>query len=267
MKGTAWSLGSASAPPQRLGPKRRYPVHYEGMHQGAVGSVRRVERGGRSLVEKRMSDPARHRTEVVALRALARAGLPVPEVVEATPGSILMTFMPGERLDGMGADERLERLRGSATLLRRLHGMAPPRGLPSAPDDASIIRRYREAGGPALPLTIPPVHRAVFCHGDWTDGNLLAIDGTVTAVIDWEAAHAGDPIREVSRAAWGAARKDPRSFETIVDAYGADPERVRAWSAIHAAELWLWFSEAGPPEYLEQLTGELRSWPPEYMAA
>jgi len=68
------------------------------MRQGAVGHVRLVERGGRSLVEKRMTDPARHDVEVSALRALAGTGLPVPELVAASPGSILMTLMPGDRL-------------------------------------------------------------------------------------------------------------------------------------------------------------------------
>lgn len=101
----------------------------------------------------------------------------------------------------------------------------------------------------------------MFCHGDWTDGNLLAVDARITAVIDWEASHLGDPLRELSRAAWAAARKDPRSFDALVFAYGAEPAAVRAWLPIHAAELWLWFAEAGPPAYLEQLTGELRNWP------
>lgn len=236
------------------------------MQQGAVGSVRRVERGGRTLVEKRMSDPTRHDTEVLALRALAHSDLPVPEVVDDEPGAILMTLMPGERLDSVDADARLAGLRDSARLLHRLHELDPPPGLPGAPDDALIIRRYREAGGPALPLSVPERGTPVFCHGDWTTGNLLAIDGTVTAVVDWEAAHVGDPLRELSRAAWGASRDDPRLFEAIVDAYGAQREAVQAWSAIHAADLWLWFLEAGPPEYLAQLTAELRSWPPTSLA-
>jgi aminoglycoside phosphotransferase len=231
------------------------------MRQGAVGHVRLVERGGRRLVEKRMTDASRHDTEVRALRALAGSPLPVPELVEVAPGSIVMTLMPGERLDSIDLETRLDGLRASASLLRLLHASEPPPGLPPAPDDASIIRRYREAGGPPLPLTVPPTQRLAFCHGDWTDGNLLAVDGGITAIVDWEAAHLGDPIRELSRAAWGAARKDPRSFDAIVDAYGADTARVRAWVPIHAAQLWLWFAEAGPPAYLDQLTAELRRWP------
>jgi aminoglycoside phosphotransferase len=231
------------------------------MLQGAVGSVRGVERAGRALVEKRMADPIRHDTEVLALRSLAHSRLPVPDLVEVAPGSILMTLMPGDRLDSVDLDQRLEGLRDSATLLRQLHEMRAPSGLPRAPDNAVIIARYRDAGGPPLPLVIPPAHDSVFCHGDWTDANLLASNGKVTAVIDWEAAHVGDPFRELARAAWGAARKDSRSFDAIVDAYGADRAEVEAWTAIHAAELWLWFSEAGPPEYLEALTEELIGWP------
>jgi len=99
-----------------------------------------------------------------------------------------MTLMPGDRLDSSGADVRLDGLRDSATILRQLHGMQPPKGVPSAPDDALIIRRYQDAGAPQLPLIVPPASAPVFCHGDWTDGNLLAVAGRITAVVDWEAA-------------------------------------------------------------------------------
>ena len=231
------------------------------MRQGAVGHVQLVKRDGRSLVEKRFIDAARRDIEVLALRALADQGLPVPGLVEVGKESILMTLMPGERLDAGSTDQRLDRLEASATLLRQLHQLPPPPGLPTAPDDALIVRRYRDAGGPALPLVIPPAGRPVFCHGDWTDANLLATDASITAVLDWEAAHLGDPLRELSRAAWGAAQKDLRSSAALVSGYGADPAAVQAWFPIHAAELWLWFAEAGPPEYLEQLTDDLASWP------
>jgi aminoglycoside phosphotransferase (APT) family kinase protein len=230
------------------------------MQQGAVGHVRLVERDGRTLVGKRMTDAARHATELLALTALTDVDLPTPAIVEASPGSILMTRMPGERLDSVSADERLAGLSASGDLLRRLHTVPPPDGLPNAPDDALIVRRYRDAGGPALPFVVPPAERPAFCHGDWTDANLLAADGTITGIVDWERAHAGDPMRELSRAAWGASRKDPRSVDRLVAAYGADPDRVKEWFPIHAAELWLWFFEAGPPEYLAQLTAELENW-------
>ncbi len=222
--------------------------------------VRRVERDGRHLVEKRLTDPARHDNEVRALRALERADLPTPELVDERPGVIVMTEMPGERLDAQDPETRLARLRASGPLLRRLHEETPPKGLLPAPDDATIIARYRRAGGPPLPLRIPPASGLVFCHGDWTDGNLLATGAGITGIVDWEAAHVGDPIRELARAAWGAGRKDARSAHALIEAYGADPALVHAWDAIHAAELWLWFAKAGPPEYLHQLTRELHEW-------
>ncbi|GAA1421406.1 phosphotransferase family protein [Agrococcus citreus] len=230
------------------------------MRQGASGHVRLVQCGRRTLVEKRLPDPLGHDTEALALRTLAGSGLHVPELVEVAPGSILMTRMPGERLDEVHPDVRLDGLRASAALLRRLHGIEPPAELPAAPDDARTIRRYVDAGGPPLPLTIPPATPAVFCHGDWGDGNLLAVDGRITAVLDWEKAHLGDPLRELAGAAWGAARKDPRSFDAIAEGYGADPDALRPWVPIHAARLWLWFAEMGPPEHLDQLTAELLAW-------
>lgn len=231
------------------------------MRQGAVGTVRLVERDGRRLVEKRLSDPLRHDNELRALRALADSGLPVPQVIEERPGVILMTALPGSRLDDSDADTRIACLRASSPLLRALHELDVPEGLLPAPDDAAIIERYRAADAPPLPLVVPPASGVVFCHGDWTDGNLLAQHGRITAIVDWEAAHHGDPVRELARAAWGASRKDPRSERALIDGYGADPTRVRAWYPVHAAALWLWFAEAGPPEYLAELTAELRAWP------
>ena len=100
----------------------------------------------------------------------------------------------------------------------------------------------------------------MFCHGDWTAGNLLAVGPGITAVLDWEAAHLGDPRRELARAAWGASLDDERSVEALIDGYGADSATVRTGFPIHAAELCLWFTEAGPPEYLERLINRLKQW-------
>lgn len=109
------------------------------MQQGAVGYVRVTQHHGRPVVEKRFTDPSRQEVEVLALRALADQDLPVPELIEVGSESISMSLMQGERLDSGNADLRLERLRTSATLLRRLHARRPPSGLPPAPDDALIV--------------------------------------------------------------------------------------------------------------------------------
>jgi len=180
------------------------------MRQGAVGAVRLIERDGRRLVEKRMTDETRHDTEVRALRALSGSGVPAPELVDERTGSIVMTELPGVRVDELDLDDRLDALRRSAPILRAVHRLDPPPGLPPAPDDAAVVARYRASDGPALPLVIPAASGVAFCHGDWTDGNLLTDGRRITGVVDWEAAHLGDPMRELARAAWGASRKDPR---------------------------------------------------------
>ncbi|WP_144762747.1 phosphotransferase [Curtobacterium sp. 9128] len=249
-----------AADDQEVAAARRRRAAPTALRQGAVGQVRVVERDGRTLVEKRMRDLHRHDTEVTALRALAESGLPVPELVDEAPGVLHETLMPGGRLDELERGPRRAGLVASMALLRQLHRMPPPSGLPSAPDDTATLRRYHAAGGPPLPTSVPAAGRPVFCHGDWTDGNLLAVDGVVTAVLDWEAAIAGDPLRELARIAWAADRDDPGAADALVAAYGADPEVVRAWMPVHAAELWLWFVEAGPPEYLARLTNDLEHW-------
>ena len=231
------------------------------MRQGAVGTVRLVDRAGQTFVEKRMDDPERHDTEARALHALAHSALPVPQLVEVQPGSILMSRLPGVRPDDLDTAQRLRALRESAAYMRTLHDTTPPPGLSPPPDDEAIIRRYRDLDGPPLPLTVPPSSGSVFCHGDWTEGNLLAVGDRITGIIDWEAAHVGDPIRELSRAVWAAGRHNSQARAALQDGYGADPSLIDAWMPLHGAQLWLWFLQAGPPEYLDSLTAELRAWP------
>lgn len=134
------------------------------LRQGAVGQVRVRERDGRQVLEKRFVDVVRRDVEVHALRALAGSDLPVPEVLDVTADAVVMTLLPGERLDDGSPDLRVERLRASASVLRRLHERRPPAGLAAAPDDAGVVRRYQEAGGPTLPLVVPPPVAPTFCR-------------------------------------------------------------------------------------------------------
>lgn len=201
-------------------------------------------RDGRRVVIKRMTDPARHDTEVLALRTLAGV-LPVPEVVAAESGAITMTWIPGTRLDHLPLDERLDRMRESGALLRRLHRVPAPAGLPGPADDAALVAQYARLGGPEIGVRVVPPSAEVFCHGDWTDANLLSEGGVITGVVDWERAHRGDPMRELARAAFGTGLKDPRSRLALLEGYGATEADIEPWEPIHAAALWLWFTETG----------------------
>lgn len=214
------------------------------LKQGAVGHVSGALRDGRPVVVKRMADPSRHDTEVLALRALAGI-YPVPELLDVQPGAITMSWISGTRLDQMPVDERLERIRESGALLRRLHTIPAPAGLPGPPDDRAIVARYRALGGPEIGLRDVSSASTAFCHGDWTDANLLSEHGAIAGVVDWERAHRGDPMRELARAAFGSGLKDPRSRLALLEGYGASEADIEEWEPLHAAALWLWFTETG----------------------
>jgi aminoglycoside phosphotransferase (APT) family kinase protein len=49
-------------------------------------------------------------------------------------------------------------------------------------------------------------------HGDLRVGNFLAVDGRVTALLDWEMAHLGDPLEDLAwtyRSLWSPERQLP----------------------------------------------------------
>ncbi|MBT8342754.1 MAG: phosphotransferase family protein [Desulfatitalea sp.] len=48
-----------------------------------------------------------------------------------------------------------------------------------------------------LKNNIPPADRMTLCHGDYHCQNLLARDGRVVAVLDWEMVKVGDPISDL----------------------------------------------------------------------
>lgn len=43
----------------------------------------------------------------------------------------------------------------------------------------------------------PPPRRQVLVHGDFRPGNMLVQDGRISAVLDWELAHRGDPMEDL----------------------------------------------------------------------
>jgi hypothetical protein len=88
--------------------------------------------------------------------------------------------------------------------------------------------RWLSANAPAA------VDRTVLCHGDLGPGNFLFQDGEVTALLDWEFAHLGDPMDDL---AWFTIRCSQltdlgdlrRELARYADLTGikVDPDRVR----------------------------------------
>jgi thiamine kinase-like enzyme len=90
-----------------------------------------------------------------------------------------MSFMPGVHGQEL-IDEGLSRcvLRACGHMLRRIHAIAPALAhIPAASQ-----------------------HSVVFVHGDYGPNNLLLDRDAraVTAVVDWEWAHAGDPVEDLA---------------------------------------------------------------------
>jgi aminoglycoside phosphotransferase (APT) family kinase protein len=186
--------------------------------------------------------------EATVYRAIDGRGLPVPTVRAASAQAIVLDRMPGraghpeaargDYLEKLAALHRIDPadldLPGLATTARaeldlwagiartRLH---PPVELVDAALDA-----LREAW-PGEP------ERIVLCHGDAGDGNFLHEDGRVTAMLDWEFAHLGDPQDDlawmtVRASMYGAAIE---GFAALVrDRYGlaVSPTRLRYWQTV-----------------------------------
>ncbi|MEU5870960.1 phosphotransferase [Glycomyces sp. NPDC047369] len=157
--------------------------------------------------------------------------LPVPEVVGEEPGVLRFSFVEGvQGQELIDAGAAREVLRSAGAVLRRLHDL------------------------PADVLGTPEGRVAV--HGDFGPNNLLLdpVSFEVTAVIDWEFAHFGDPVEDLAWCEWIVRTHHPAhvgDLDACFDAYGPVPpwearqaEMVARCEALEAfCERW----EAGGP--------------------
>jgi aminoglycoside phosphotransferase (APT) family kinase protein len=192
-------------------------------------------------------------------RALAGTGVPAPRLLGVAPDGLglLVERVEGtEDLGGLPPEERMSVLDDFVDALVTLHGVdvsgldLPGFARPVAAEDHALeeIRLWTgvyETGvrrpAPLVALALrwlaehPPaqVEGTVLCHGDLGPGNFLHADGRVTALLDWEFAHLGDPMDDL---AWLSMRATQvaglDSLDRLVCRYAAasgiqiDPERV-----------------------------------------
>lgn len=172
------------------------------------GYTNRTARSG-SVVTKSYQGPgaaARCAREGAVLSALA-GRLPVPPVIERGDTSISLGLMPGEHGQDL-IDRGLARevLRACGHMLRRIHAVDP--------------RRARVAGRPGPSATL--------VHGDYGPNNALLDPRArdVIAVVDWEWAHAGDPIEDLAWCEWIVRMHHPghlAALDSFFDGYGLRP--------------------------------------------
>jgi aminoglycoside phosphotransferase (APT) family kinase protein len=185
--------------------------------------------------------------EATVYAALRETGLAIPRLLATTPegDALLVEKAPGrESLDGLDGAARTRVMEGYVDALAALHGLDASRlALPGferpGPAEAaraelalwrgvleSRVRRpaplahfafaWLERNAP------PPAERIVLCHGDVGPGNFLHDGERVTALLDWEFAHLGDPLDDL---AWLAFRG-----HHLNDDVGDLAAQLRRWS-------------------------------------
>lgn len=142
--------------------------------------------GDTRVVVKTYQGPDRHERfdrEHAMLRDL-QGHLPVPPLIDARQGSLTMEFVEGiHGQDLLDAGHAVPVLRACGLTLNQIHTVRA--------DTLPAIQRPSPAGG-------------VLVHGDYGPNNLLINPTTrqVTAILDWEWCHWGEPIEDLAWCEW-----------------------------------------------------------------
>jgi aminoglycoside phosphotransferase (APT) family kinase protein len=181
-----------------------------GLREG--GSPWLLRADGRELVLRvgGLSDAASFATVVAALRLAARAGIPVPRLLDHDDGTatgiplVLTEYLPGSSQIPLQPDPA--RLRALGALAARLHAVPlqpsaelPARDRPIAGMDFARLRREQEPRAllkeaeALVARTHPTANRGAFVHGDLWQGNSLWREGQLTGLVDWDCAGSGAP--------------------------------------------------------------------------
>jgi len=197
--------------------------------------------------------------EAALMRAAAREGVPVPEVLAADESSLIMDRVEGETIprrilrDAAYASAR-PRLAGECgRILAAIHRI-PPAAVPGLVGGDPVAQWRDQLDGlgqphPALELGLrwldahrPPARREVVVHGDFRNGNLIVGADGIRAVLDWELAHLGDPVEDLG---WLCVKAWRFGVDQPVGGFGAYGELLDAYEdesgiRVSAEELRWW---------------------------
>ena len=233
---------------------------------------------GRRRVVLRRAPEGRDRTALAIpieleaeLMRLARGnGAPSPRVLHVlTPADGLGAGFVMEHVEGEALGQRVVRddafaavrphlARQCGEILARIHAapIVPALPVKSAAeliDDLERQHRLEDWPRPVFELAfrwlrerLPPSMPPRLVHGDFRNGNLLIGADGVRAVLDWELAHAGDPMEDlgwicVNSWRFGAMDKPVGGFGAREDLYAGyeasgggvvDRARVRFWEVL-----------------------------------
>lgn len=201
--------------------------------------------------------------EAAVIRAALAGGVPAPEVVaELAPEDdiglgFIMRCVPGSPDPENALSSPPALLDEIAAAMAKVHALDPATlpflpVLEAAAGVEELAAKFAEAGGDRPPIALglawlranlpPPVPHTVL-HGDLRIGNIMVDGGHLSAVLDWELAHLGDPHEDLAfgcMTVWRFGRLDKRGFGLgqigdLARAYEAaggvtfDPARFRFW--------------------------------------
>ncbi|HZE65781.1 MAG TPA: phosphotransferase family protein [Sporichthyaceae bacterium] len=224
--------------------------------------------------------------EAELMDALAGTGVPVPVVygVDTTAAIFAVPTVVVGRLSGradravlrdvdplgLGPDGRLALAHQLADLLADIHAVdaamltavlpdpgpdPAAHGLAHWTSELAGERARGHGGAPVLNDTLAwlaahlpaPPGRQVLVHGDFRPANVLVEGGRVTALLDWELAHLGDPVDDLGWYTGAIYRRehflDGWTVEDLLARYhertgfAPDPARLRFWQVFSTFRL------------------------------
>jgi Ser/Thr protein kinase RdoA (MazF antagonist) len=210
-----------------------------------------VERDGqRAVLREHAGGGEPTAAEAQLLRRLRDSGLPVPAVIGAGTDWLLLEELPGEPCgDWVQAHCGEAEIGDTFHWLARLHRLQPGALEPLAvPRDrwAYVLepgqRRWSELrANIAFSLretqqTLGDAgERRALCHGDLHPANVLAMDGAVTGLLDWEMAQWSFAMYDLGYALltfgsqWPEGRIEPARCRVALDAYAAHAKFPPRW--------------------------------------
>jgi aminoglycoside phosphotransferase (APT) family kinase protein len=114
---------------------------------------------------------------------------------------------------------------------------------------AAVLDRVKAIGADADPAWFPTDG---LVHLDLHTDNVLADDGRLTGIIDWDGACAGDPRFDLVRYAFDLDGHDQPVWD-FVEATGIEPRVLRAYVAHHALRCTSWAIRHHPEDVPRQL--------------
>lgn len=239
----------------------------DGASQDTFRVLVQTEAGDRQLALRRCP-PAQNasstvgqinlRTEAQLVQLAHSAGIPTPEIVyilQASDGlgeGFLMQWLNGEtrgqrivRSDAL-APVRTTLARQCGEILARLHAVEVPPDLSKQLPHVTPESLVRETWGwyqtlnvpqPMIDFTarwlldnVPEESRQTLVHGDFRNGNLMVDESGVCAVLDWELAQIGDPVRDLG---WLCVNSWRFGFHELpVGGFGTIEDMLAAYEAV-----------------------------------